>query len=132
MAASSALGSTRLRPGRATRRSTIDALTLAAKARDVLRGKKGEDIALLDVRGMSGVTDYYLIVSGGSPPHLKALFREVMHELKQAGVPCYRKSGNPETGWMVLDYVDVIIHIFSPQARSYYAVEELWAGAPRQ
>ena len=109
----------------------IDALTLAAKAREILLDKKGENIALLDVRGISGVTDYYLIVSGGSPPHLKAMFRQVLEDLKEAGVPCYRKAGTPEAGWMVIDYVDVIIHIFLPEARSYYAIESLWARAPR-
>jgi ribosome-associated protein len=71
-----------------------------------------------------------LVVSGTSPPHLKAMFEAVQHELKVRGAWCYRKAGAPESGWMVLDYVDVVIHIFSPAARRYYAVEELWARAP--
>lgn len=77
------------------------------------------------------VTDYYLVASGSSAPHLKALVNEVLQELKHMGVPCYRKSGVPEAGWLVLDYLDVIIHVFLPETRRYYAVEELWAQSPR-
>ena len=83
------------------------------------------------MRRVSGVTDYTVVVSGTSRPHLKALFSEVQHSLKQLGVPTYRRSGTPECGWVVLDYVDVVIHIFLDEMRQYYAVEELWGKAPR-
>ena len=96
----------------------------------MLLDKKGQDIKLLDVRELSSVTDYYLIVSGSSTPHLKALFGEVVSVLKHEGMPCYRKAGDPESGWMAIDYIDVMIHIFSKQAREYYAIEELWGQAP--
>lgn len=82
------------------------------------------------MRGRSEITDAYIVVSGSSPPHLKALFNEVQHQLKQKGVACYRRSGDPECGWMVLDYVDVIIHIFLETTRQYYAVETLWERGP--
>ena len=104
---------------------------MAKQARTILEGKKGEDIQLLDVRRVSEIADYVLVVSGSSPPHLKALFNEVVQELKQCGAAAYRKAGAAECGWMVVDYVDVIIHIFSPAARQYYGVEELWARARR-
>jgi len=111
------------------RTQPINALDLARKARTVLEEKKGEDIRLLDLRGISEIADYVVIATGNSPPHLKALFNEVHLSLKQEGVPSYRRAGAPEGGWVVADYVDVIIHIFSPTARRYYAVEELWAKA---
>lgn len=77
------------------------------------------------------MTDYYIVVTGGSPPHLKALFDEVQQVLKhEDGIHCYRRSGNAESGWLVLDYVDVVIHIFSRENREYYAIEDLWRGAP--
>lgn len=79
---------------------------------------------------LSSVTDYYLIASGSSPPHLKAMFGEIQRELKKENVYCYRKSGDPECGWMVIDYIDVVIHIFSAEARQYYAIEELWVQSP--
>lgn len=105
-------------------------LELALLARKSLEDKKGEDIRIFDVRGISAVTDYYIVVSGSSPPHLKAMFNEVQAVLKHSGSGnCYRRSGSPESGWLALDYVDVIIHIFSHAARKYYAIEELWAEA---
>ena len=109
----------------------IKPLELAKRARKILEEKKGEDIVLLDVRKLSGITDYYLMVSGTSSPHLRAMFDEVMHVLKEDGMACYRRSGEPESGWLVLDYVDVIIHILTAEKRDYYAIEELWGKAPR-
>jgi ribosome-associated protein len=104
---------------------------IARTARRALEEKQGGDIRILDVRGLSGVTDYVVVASGSSPPHLKALVNEVQDILKKEGVRCYRKAGVPECGWLVVDYVDCVIHIFSPEARRYYEIEALWAGAPR-
>lgn len=70
-------------------------------------------------------------MSGSSAPHLKALGDAVQYSLKKEGVVCFRRSGNPESGWLVEDYFDVVIHIFSREARTYYAIEALWAEAPR-
>jgi ribosome-associated protein len=97
--------------------------------RELLDEKKAENIVLLDVRKMSSVTDYYVVATGGSAPHLKALFSDLQHELKRKGILCYRRSGAPESGWVVMDYVDVVIHVFSAETRQYYAIEELWAPA---
>jgi len=104
---------------------------IAKKACWILDDKKGSDIVIFDVQKVSGVTDYFVVVSGTSPPHLKALFNELQHSLKQEGVPCFRRAGDPESGWLVLDYIDVVIHVFSPEARQYYAIEELWEEAPK-
>lgn len=99
----------------------------------MLEDKHGRDIVTLDVTDRSEVTDYYILVSGGSPPHLKALCSEVEHALRQDGVRCYRRAGDPESGWLVLDYFDVVIHIFLEETREFYALEELWSGeAPEQ
>jgi len=108
---------------------TIKPLELAKRSRGILEEKKGIDIRLWDVRRVSEITDFMLVTSGTSPPHLKAMCEEVVQQLKAAGVTCYRRAGTPDSGWMVLDYVDVIIHIFSPTARRYYEIEELWAEA---
>ena len=83
---------------------------------------------MLDVRGISTVTDYCVIASGTSSPHLKALTTEVQHTMKQHGIPA-RRSGLPESGWVVVDCLDAVIHIFVPEARAYYAIESLWKGA---
>lgn len=109
----------------------LSGIDLARKAAALLSGKKGQDIILLDVGGLSSITDYILIVSGNSPPHLKALLNETEKELKSNGLYCYSKAGSPESGWIVLDYVDVVIHIFSEEKRDYYSIEDLWDQARR-
>lgn len=81
---------------------------------------------MIDVRGRSTVTDYFMIATGLSVPHLKAMFTDLQVKLKTGGGPCYRRSGEAEGGWMVLDYVTVIIHLFLPEQRRYYALETLW------
>ena len=98
--------------------------------RRVLDDKKGEEILLLDVRELSSVTDYYLLVTGTNTPHIKALAEEVDRVLKADGTKCFRKSGTAESGWVVADYFDVVLHIFSSEQRAYYALEQLWADAP--
>jgi ribosome-associated protein len=100
--------------------------------RDLLEDKKGSQITVLDVRELSQVTDFFVLASGTSSPHLKALTAELQVRLKQDdGVRCYRHTGTPESGWMVLDYLDVVVHLFLPTVREYYALEELWSDAPQ-
>jgi ribosome-associated protein len=104
-----------------------DIANLAAKALD---DKQGRDIRVRDVRGVSEVTDWTVVASGGSPPQIKALANEVQHALKEHGVSCYRRAGEAECGWVVLDYFDCIVHIFQPETREYYDIEALWGAAP--
>jgi len=104
----------------------------AEAARDALDDRKAEDVRLLDLRGASAVTDFVMVATGNSAPHLKALSNAVMRRLKDGGEHCYRHAGQPEGGWLVLDYIDVVIHIFSREARMYYAIEDLWPDAPRR
>jgi len=92
---------------------------------------KGVNITILDVRELSNVTDYYLLVTGTSSPHLKALADETQRALRKSGVKCYRQSGTPDSGWLVLDYLDLVIHIFTEETRGYYALEQLWSDAPK-
>ena len=106
----------------------INSLELALEAAKALEERLGKDIRVLDVRGISNLTDYCVIASGTSAPHLKALTTEVQHSMKQRGLPA-RRSGLPESGWVVVDCLDAVIHIFAPEARTYYAIENLWKGA---
>ncbi|MCX7590769.1 MAG: ribosome silencing factor [Kiritimatiellae bacterium] len=117
------------RKGRDT--GATKALQLAKRAVAILEHKKGRDIVVLDVRGLSDLTDITVIVTGTSPPHLKAMFDELEHSLEREHVRCYRKAGTPHSGWLILDYVDVVIHMFSQKAREYFAIEELLAKARR-
>ncbi len=95
----------------------------------MLDAKKAEDIRIFDVRGLSTVTDFYLVATGTSAPHLKALVAETQRRMKELGVASYRLSGESDSGWVVVDYVHVVVHVFSPEARVYYAIEKLWATA---
>ncbi|MDA0577289.1 MAG: ribosome silencing factor [Verrucomicrobia bacterium] len=109
----------------------MTATEMAKVAREALEEKRGRDIVLLDVRGISTITDYVLIATGSSGPQLKAMAVSVAQALKRSGVQAHRAAGTPESGWVVSDYFDLVIHIFSPEARAYYAVEALWEQAPR-
>lgn len=98
---------------------------------DALESKKGVNPIILDVRELSNITDFFVIVHGNSSPHIKALAEEVHLRLKQEGVRNHRKSGSPESAWIAMDFVDVVVHVFSGETRQYYALEELWSDAER-
>jgi ribosome-associated protein len=108
---------------------TINSEQIALETASALESKKAEAIRIFDVRGMSSVTDFYVVATGTSAPHLKALIAETQHRMKALGVTTYRKSGEPDSGWVVVDYVHVVAHVFSPEARAYYAIEKLWSTA---
>ena len=94
-----------------------------------LSDKKAVDVKAYDVRGVSGFADAFVVATGTAAPHLKALVAGVQAEMKDAGIDSYRTSGDPQSGWIVVDYVDVVVHVFSPEARAYYALEKLWKDA---
>jgi len=96
---------------------------LAAKA---LVDCKGVDVKVYDVRGKSPLADFFVVATGAAAPHLKALVADTQAAMKANGVLGYRTSGDPESGWIVVDYIDVVVHVFSPEARAYYALEKLW------
>lgn len=94
--------------------------------------KKAEEIVILDLRGLSNFTDYFVICSGTSKPHLKAIRTEVKTRLREdSSVSAKSVDGEPESQWMVLDYGDVIVHIFHRSRRDFFALEDLWSDAPR-
>ena len=108
---------------------TINSEQIAIEVAAALASKKAEDIRIFDVRGLSSVTDFYLVATGTSAPHLKSLITETQHRMKELGVTTFRKSGEPDSGWVAVDYVHVVAHVFSTEARAYYAIEKLWATA---
>lgn len=94
-----------------------------------LEDKKAVDVKTYDVRGVSGLCDAFVVATGTAAPHLKGLVAGVQQAMWTAGESSFRLSGDPESGWIVVDYVDVVVHVFSPEARAYYALERLWDGA---
>ena len=94
--------------------------------------KKAEDIVALDLRGISTFTDFFVICSGSSEPHLKAIASEVHDRLKlDHKVTPMAVDGYPTSQWIVADYSDVVVHIFHRDKRGFYSLEDLWSDAPR-
>jgi ribosome-associated protein len=100
-------------------------LNLARLAVTAIADKQGRDTAAYDVRDRSLLTDYVIITTAQNPPHLKALFNETRLQFKALGLPCFRNCGDTESGWIVADYFDVVIHLFLPETRAYYNLDEL-------
>ncbi len=105
----------------------IETLALSRLIVDTLEEKKGEDILLLDLEGICSFTDYFVICTGGSKRTLNALSEEVQQRLKTKHAITVRSvEGEASSGWVLMDYGDVIIHLFSPELRDYYRLEDLW------
>ncbi|MCX7818956.1 MAG: ribosome silencing factor [Kiritimatiellae bacterium] len=105
---------------------------LARLVRSAAEEKKGQEPVILDVRTLSSVTDFFVIVTARSTPHLRALRDEVERAMKATGgVRAWRVSGTPESGWIVQDYLGVVVHLMTEEKRRYYALELLWNDAPR-
>ena len=94
--------------------------------------KKAEDIVILDVRGISPISDYFVICTASSPPHLRAVQHEIDDMMRQEHDQRPRwRDDNFESEWLVLDYSDVMVHVFQKEKREFYALEQLWGDAKR-
>jgi ribosome-associated protein len=110
----------------------MDSRKLALLCREFADNKKAEDIVILDVRELSSVTDYFVIASGTSEPHLRAIVDEITDKLRQEHEERPRAvDGALKTAWVVLDYFDVIVHVMRQDVRERYDLETLWGDAPR-
>jgi len=110
----------------------MDSKKLAGLCRDFADNKKAENIVILDVRDLSSVTDYFVIASGTSEPHLRAIVEEITDGLReQHDVRPLRKDGSMQGAWVVLDFFDVIVHVMRTDARERYDLEGLWGDAAR-
>lgn len=113
------------------RRTDIETQDTAKHIRTALADKKAADVVQLDVRGLSSVTDCYIVATGNNGPHLKALATELGKRVEEGAPRRTRQSGSPESGWIVCDFIDVVVHLFTPEKRAHYALEKLWNDAPR-
>ncbi|HUP52374.1 MAG TPA: ribosome silencing factor [Longimicrobiales bacterium] len=93
--------------------------------------RRARDIAVLDLRGISTATDYFVIASGTSDVQVKAIAEHMAEELKHQGVGVGHVEGLTGGRWVLLDYIDFVVHVFHPQARAFYQLENLWGDAPR-
>lgn len=107
----------------------MESLDLAKTIVKVLDNKKAHDLKLLKVRDLTVLADYFVIASGTSTTQVGALFDEVDFKLGQDGIEPLRVEGAATKNWVLLDYGNVVVHIFYPEAREFYQLERLWADA---
>ena len=97
---------------------------------DIIEGKKAINILTLDMRKITLLADYYVLCDGSSIRQIRAIADELLEKLKRAGTRQAMVEGTPESGWILIDFGSVIVHILSPEQRAYYQLEELWQEAP--
>ena len=102
---------------------------MAHRAVDIASDKQALDILLLDIKGICSFADYFVICSGESDRQLKAILESIEETLRKEARLKLRHEGDVDTGWVLLDGGDVVIHIFSPEQRHFYQLEELWGKA---
>jgi ribosome-associated protein len=113
-------------------RPEMDSKKLAQLCWEYADNKKAENIVILDVRELSSVADYFVLCSGTSEPHLRAISDEVINKLREKQHLRPRAiDGTLQTAWIVLDYFDVIVHVMKGDVREKYDLEALWGDAPR-
>jgi ribosome-associated protein len=112
---------------------TTDPAVLARVIADFAADKKAIDIAELDLRGVLGYTDFFVVCSGNTDRQTKAIHDGIHYGLKKDhGLLPRRVEGLGEARWILMDYLDVIVHVFTPDAREFYRLEQLWGEAPRR
>jgi ribosome-associated protein len=116
-----------------TAHTTSDPAGLARQIADYAADKKAIDIAELDLRGVLGYTDFFVVCSGNTDRQTKAIHDGIHQGLKKEhGLLPRRVEGLAEARWILMDYLDVIVHVFTPEAREFYRLEQLWGEAPRR
>ncbi len=106
-----------------------ESLRIAQRAVEIASDKQASDIILLDIQSMVSFADYFVLLSGDNVRLINSLVEDIALQLKLEGINIIHKEGTVESGWVLLDYGDVLIHVFSPEERDYYRLEELWKEA---
>jgi len=101
------------------------------RATELVLDRKGSEVLALDLRGISSATDFFVLASGNSDVQVKAIAEHVIDELKKEDHRPDHVEGLSGGRWVLLDYIDFVVHVFHPQARAFYQLESLWGDAPR-
>nr|PZN67377.1 MAG: ribosome silencing factor [Sphaerobacter thermophilus] len=109
----------------------IEAAALARQIAEIASDSLARDILVLDIRHLSPIADYFVISSVENPRQLRAVTEHIEKELAKENIRPQRREGVPESGWIVLDYGDAIVHLFTAEQREFYRLEELWTDAQR-
>jgi ribosome-associated protein len=108
-----------------------ESLALAERIAEIASDKKAIDVRILDLRDAVGYTDYFVICSGNTERQTKAIHDAIHQELKaSSGLLPRRVEGDRQARWILMDYLDCVVHIFTPEARSFYRLEQLWGEVP--
>src|SRR5438874_10861700 len=111
-------------------KSLMDGRDIAIFSARTAEDKKAEDIVIYDMRGLTDVTDYFVIATAFSRSQVRAIVESIKHDLRTAGVRKMGQEGNEGGSWVLIDYADCVVHVFSPELREYYSMETLWGDAP--
>ena len=110
----------------------MTAARLAKRAAAIILGKLGDDVMVLDLRGRSPLADYFVIATANSTIHAQAIAEELEYELKSEGERVHHTEGMENGVWVLLDYFNVVVHIFCGETRQFFGLERLWGDAPCQ
>lgn len=108
----------------------VELPTDLAHAVQLAADRKGGEMVVLDLRGLSDATDYFFLVTGTSDMHVRSIAEHVVEELKKDGVRPSHVEGLRSGRWVLIDYIDFVVHVFHPAAREFYQLERLWGDAP--
>lgn len=111
--------------------SRLDSRTKALTAAQAASAKKGENIVILEVGDLISITDYFVICSGANERQVATLVEEIEKQLRKTGARPFRREGEREQRWVLLDYFDLVVHVFHSEEREFYDLERLWKDAPR-
>ncbi len=109
----------------------MDSLEKALFCAETANDNKAIDLVMLELKNETALADYFIICNGTSDRHIKAMAENIEHKLKEKGIKALGKEGMQESKWILLDYDDVIIHIFQKEERDFYDLERLWDECPR-
>ena len=106
-----------------------NSLEMAKRAAQIALEYRANDVVLLDLRGVTDMTDFFIVASGTSDTHVRSVGENLAEEMKKLGTPVYHMEGTPKGRWVLLDFVDFVVHVFHPTLRDFYQLERLWADA---
>lgn len=110
---------------------TLNPTEVARLAVDLAAEKLATDIVMMDLRELNVFADYFVVMTADSVRQIEALEEDLTNAMKEAGVARHHREGTPASGWVLLDFADVILHIFGPEEREFFGLERLWSRAPQ-
>lgn len=111
-------------------RSPRATLVTARKVAGFAYDKKAEDLLVMDLRKVTDMTSFFILCSGDSGPQVKAIADNVLEQARKSGIEVYHVEGYESLRWVLIDLIDIVVHVFQPEVRRYYQLERLWGDAP--